>query len=244
MSHMMALRYEYESQLEALDRQRQERLAEIPAAAEALVRLHQKVQAADTTRAKVYEDAERTVRETGIRAGTQRSADLVGTDEVFRDGQAELDRRLDDESRKARDRLEAALREIEARHPSLPDQTRPKEKAHEQYRRELKTAQDAYNREWDRSREDYQVARRDALTKERLASEAASSKAEFARAEADRAYEQTVAAAKAHFRIETAAAAGGIQAEFDRRRLELLTEWEARKDALSERFRRERRAQA
>jgi hypothetical protein len=168
----------------------------------------------------------------------------VETDEVFRDGKTELDRRLDDETRKARDRLEASLREIEAKHPSLSDQTRPKEKAHEQYRRELKTAQEAYNREWDRSREDYQLARRDALTKERLASEAASSRAEFARSEADRSYEQTVAAAKALFRMETAAAAGGIQAEFDKRRLELLTEWEARKEALSERFRRERRAQA
>lgn len=242
MSDMMALRHEYESQLEALDRQRQQRLTEIPAAADALGRLHQKMQAADAVRARVYEDAERTLRESGIKAETQRSADLLETDEVFRDEKTELDRRLEDETRKAKERLEAALREIEAKHPSLSDQTRPKEKAHEQYRRELKTAGDTYNQDWDRSREDYQVARRDALTKERLANEAASSKAEFARSEADRAYEQTIAAAKALFRMETAAAAGGVQAEFDKRRLELLTEWEARKDALSERFRRERRA--
>jgi peptidoglycan hydrolase CwlO-like protein len=241
MEDMMALRREYELRLEDLDGQRQERLNQIPAVAEPLARLHQKIQTADATRARVLEDAERTLREAGSKTETQRSADFAKADDAYRDRKTELDRQLEDDSRKAKEKLEAAIREIEAKFPSLADQTRPKEKAYEQYRRDLKSAQDTHNREGDRSREDYQVARRDALGKERLANEAASSKAEFARSEADRAYEQTVVAAKAIFRMEVADAAPGVQAEFDERRQGLLKEWEARKEALSERYRGERR---
>ena len=47
----MALRQEFESRLEELEGQRQESLKQIPAAAEALVRLHRKIQEADATRA-------------------------------------------------------------------------------------------------------------------------------------------------------------------------------------------------
>ena len=48
-------------------------------------------------------------------------------------------------------------------------------------------------------------------------------------------------AAKAIFRMEVATSAPDIQADFDDRRQQLLKDWEARKDALSERYRRERR---
>jgi len=241
MEDMMALRREFESRLEELEGQREEGLNQIPAAAEALARLHRKIQEADATRARVLEDADRTLREALNKAETERSLNFTKADEAFRDQKTELERQLEDDSRRARERLEAALREIEARFPSLSDQTRPKEKAHEQYRRELKAAQDTHNREWDRRREDYQTARQDALSRERLAGEAASAKADFARSEADRAYEQTVLAAKAIFRMEVATAAPDVQADFDDRRQRLLKDWEARKDALSERYRRERR---
>lgn len=237
----MALRREFESRLEELEEQRQGALKEIPAAAEALARLHRKIQEADATRARVVQDADLALRAALNKAETERSLNFNKADEAFRDQKTDLERQLDDQSRKARERLEAALRQIEAKFPSLSDQTRPKEKAHEQYRREMKAAQDTHNREWDRRREDYQTARHDALTKERLAGEAGSSKADFARSEADRAYEQTVLAAKAIFRMEVGPGARDVQADFDDRRQQLLRDWEARKDALSDRYKRERR---
>jgi hypothetical protein len=240
MEDMMALRREFESRLEELEGQREEGLNQIPAAAEALARLHRKIQEAVATRDRVLQDADRTLREALNNAETERSLNFTRADEAFRDHKTELDRKLEDESRKARERLEEALREIEARFPSLSDQIRHKERAHEEYRRELKAAQDTHNREWDRQREDYQTARHDALTRERLAGEAASSRADFARSEADRAHEQSVLAAKAIFRMEVATVAPDVQAEFDDRRQQLLKDWEARKDALSERYRRER----
>ena len=54
----MALRREFESRLEELEGQRQESLKQIPAAAEALVRLHRKIQEADATRARVVQDVD------------------------------------------------------------------------------------------------------------------------------------------------------------------------------------------
>jgi hypothetical protein len=241
MEDMMALRREHEAKLEEIERERQARLGEIPAAAEALARLHLKVQTAEATRAKVFEEADRTLREAALKAETERASDFVKAERAFRDRKLELERQLEDETRKAKERLEQRIREIEIKYPSLPDQTRPKERAHEEYRLELKAAEGKHEREWDRGREELQAAGRDALAKERLAREAAAARADFARSEADRAYEQTVQAAKAIFRMEVAGAAGPLQAEFDGRRQRLLEEWEARKDALSERFRRGRR---
>ena len=113
----MGLRREFESRLDELEGQRQDGLNQIPAAAEALARLHRKIQDADATRARVLQDADRTLREALNKAETERSLNFTKADEAFRDEKVELERQLEDDSRKARERLEAALREIEAQVP-------------------------------------------------------------------------------------------------------------------------------
>jgi hypothetical protein len=240
MQDLMALRREFESRLQELDTERSARLDEIPAAAAAQARLHRKVQEAQEAQARVLADVDKSLREAQLKAEIDRDADFNRADQDFRNAKTVLDRQLEDENRKAQERLDAKIREIEEKYKSLMDQTRPKEKAYEQYRRELEAARSAYERDWDRRRDDYQTSRQNGLTKERLSTEAASARADFARQEATRAYEQTVAAAKAIFRDEVAAAAADLQAGFDSRRVQILKEWEERKDRLADRYRRER----
>ena len=88
----------------------------------------------------------------------------------------------------------------------LSDQTRPKEKAHEQYRRELKAAQDAHNREWDRKG---RTTRRRATTREHLAARQPLRRSPTRPLRGGPRLRADVLAAKAIFRMEVGPGARG-----------------------------------
>jgi hypothetical protein len=229
-------------EMAAAEKERDTALLSIAAANEILTRYYQALEKAKQAQIRKTQEADDARHREVLAAEEKRRTELTREEISYR--KATEDAALDkgESIRKAQSRWKAAV--DKTRNEPLADQHRLRRAADEALERALDEARESYNRAIEHARLHHQAALQDHIVEERLAVEAARRKAERVATGAAIEYERAVVLEEARMRSDIAAYADArrIQEEHDRRLAEIRRSCEAAKEALFQRFSRDRRA--
>jgi len=223
------------------ERQRDRALIEIGPAQAILTRFHKALEKAKQDQiAAVQETDDRRNRDID-EAEEKRRGKLAREENVLRELRRRALAKKDEAARKANVKWKQAV--DKARAEPLSEQRRLRLAADESLERALEEIRDSYNRAIEQTRLAHQAAVQDHMVDERLAVEAAHRKVERLTAAAAIDYERALALEEARLRSELALfpEARKAQEAHDRRSAEIRESCEQAKEALFQRFTRDRR---
>jgi hypothetical protein len=233
----LTLRFSQEvSSLEALAA-----LAGLPKVQAILGRFHEAVEKAREERLDAVEKADASRDREIDDAEEKRRGRLAREEQALRDGRRAAFDRKSEATRRARAKWQQAI--DKARSEPLSEQRRLRRAADDALERGLEEIRDEYSRAMEESRLKYQGAVQDHMVEERLAIEAAHRKAERLIAAAAIAHQHALAAEENRLRSELAGfpEATRVLSEHDRKVAEIRHSSEQAKEALFQRFSRDRR---
>jgi hypothetical protein len=228
-------------EMAAADKERDAALLSIASANEVLTRYYQALEKAKQAQIRKTQDADDARHREVMAAEEKRRAELAREEISYRRATEEAALDKAEAIRKAQSRWKAAVDKTKSE--PLADQHRLRRAADEALERALDEARESYNRAIEQARLAHQSALQDHIVEERLAVEAARRKAERVATGAAIEYERAVALEEGRMRSEIAAHADArrIQEEHDRKLAEIRRSSESAKEALFQRFSRDRR---
>jgi hypothetical protein len=228
-------------ELEEAEKTRDAALGALPKVQAILSRFHEAVEKAREDRIEAVEKADSGRDREVDEAEEKRRGRLAREEQALREARRIAFDRKSEATRKARAKWQQAIEK--ARSEPLSEQRRIRRVADDALERGLEEIRDEYGRSMEASRLAYQGALQDHMVEERLAVEAAHRKAEKLIAAAAIAHQHAFAAEENRLRVELAAfpEATRVLSEHDRKVAEIRHSSEQAKEALFQRFRRDRR---
>ncbi len=224
------------------ERERDRALLALPPAQAILGRFHKALEKAKETQMAGVEEADERRNGEIEDAEEKRRVNLVREEQSLREVRRTALARKNESARKAEAKWKQAV--DKARDEPLSEQRRLRLAADETLERALEEIREEYNRAIENSRLAHQAAVQDHMVEERLSVDSAHRSAERLIAAAAIEYERALAFEEAKLRSELAAfpEARRAQEAHDRRVAEIRGSSEQAKEALFQRFTRERRA--
>jgi hypothetical protein len=216
-------------------------LARVAPASDVLRRYQQALEKAKASQIRATEEADEARDREIDDAEEERREALTREEMKYRKARTEAASRKDEASRKAKAKWTQAV--DKAREGPLSDQRRQRQAADAALERALEEARESYQLAVEEARLAHQAAVQDQIVEERLAVESARRKAERQITGATIDFERAVATEEARLREALAAfpEAKRAQEEHDRRVAAIRRDYEEAKEALFQKFTRDRR---